>query len=107
MDSIPGDFFMNGRRLRPATLEYALKNYPKVIAWIKLDKLRISAPHSCDGNDVVEIWGKKSPIYHFVMTRGDFEKCLSISKTMTIPLFPSDIEQDWFDRASAHIKSLF
>lgn len=107
MDSILGDSFMNGRRLRPATLEYALENYPRIIAYIKLGKLSITAPHSCDGNDVVEMRGVTSPLYRIVMTRGDFDKCISIAKLMTIPLFPSDTEKDWMDRASAHVRNMF
>jgi len=107
MDSYQGDSFMNGRRLRPATLEYALKNYPRVIAWLKLGKFDVSAPRSCDGNDVVEVRGHWKSEYHLAMTRGDYDKCLSIARIMTIPLFASDIEQDWFDRASAHIRQSF
>ena len=107
MDSILGDRFMNGRRLRPATLEYALQNYPRVIVWVKLGKFSVSAPRACDGNDVVEMFGKTSPIFHLVMTRGDFDKCVAIAKAMTVPLFPSDVEQDWFDRASAYIRQSF
>jgi hypothetical protein len=41
------------------------------------------------------------------MTRGDYDKCLAIAKLMTIPLFPSDVEQDWFDKAAAHIRQFF
>ena len=107
MDSILGDSFMNGRRLRPATLDYALENYPRVVAWIKLGKFDVSAPRACDGNDVVEMRGRGSPVYHLVMVRRDFDKCVAIAKQMTIPLFPSDIEQDWFDRASAYIRQSF
>lgn len=107
MDSILGDSFMNGRRLRPATLEYALQNYPRVIAYLKLGKLVVYAPRACDGRDVVEVRSKTSSVYHLVMTRGDFDKCVEISKLMTIPLFPSDVEKDWFDRASAHIRNVF
>ena len=107
MDSILGDSFMNGRRLRPATLDYALKNYPRVVAGIKLGKFVVSAPRSCEGNDVVEMHDRMSSVYHLVMTRGDFDKCVAIAKQMTIPLFPSDVEQDWFDRASAYIRQSF
>lgn len=107
MDSILGDFFMGGRRLRPATLDYALENYPRVIAGIKLGRYVVNAPRSCEGNDVVEMHDRTRPVYHFVMMRGDFDKCVSIAKQMTIPLFPSDIEQDWFDRASAYIRQSF
>lgn len=107
MDSILGDKFMNGRRMRPATLEYALANYPRVVIWMKLGKLDIFAPPSCEGNDVVEVRGKSQPIYHLVMVREDFEKCRAIAKQMTVPLFASEREQDWFDRARPLIRQAF
>jgi hypothetical protein len=131
MDGILGDFFLDGRRMRPATLEYALANYPRVIVGIKLNQFHINAPHACDANDVITVRGKwalaprpgfcgvnVAPFrpfyttafagpYHFAMTRGDYDKCLAIAKLMTIPLFPSDVEQDWFDKAAAHIRQFF
>lgn len=107
MDSILGDLFMQGRRVRPATLEYALANYPRIIVGIKLNKLYIDAVDACDARDLVTIWDRKSPVFRYVITRDDFDKCVLIAKQMTIPLFPSDIEQDWFDRAKAHIRNYF
>ena len=93
--------------MRPASLEYALANYPRVIIWIKLGRLDILSDPSCEGRDIVDVRGKGSTIYHEVMLRSDFEKCRSIAKLMTVPLFPSDKEQDWFDRAKAYIKQEF
>lgn len=104
MDSTFGDAFFNGRRMRNASVEYALANYPRVIVWMKLNKLIILSPKSCEGNDVVEMYGRTSPIYHFVMTRSDFDKCLSIAKKLAIPLFQSDTESDWMNRAAAYIR---
>lgn len=107
MDSYLGDSFMNGRRVRPATLDYALANYPRVIVWMKTGQFLINGEQSCEGRDVVLLQGKDSPIYRLSMLRSDFEKCRSIAKLMTVPLFPSDIERDWFDRAEAYIRQYF
>ncbi len=107
MDSIPGDMFMGGRRFRPATLEYALQNYPKIIVGLKLGKLSVDAPRACDGNDIVHIVSKMSPVYTWTITRCDYEKCVSIAKKMSVPLFHSDVEKNWIDMASAHVKEVF
>jgi hypothetical protein len=107
MDSCLGDLFMHGRRMRPASLEYALVNYPRVIVWMKLGRLLIDGQQSCEGRDIVFMRGTDSPIYRLAMLRSDFEKCKDIAKLMTVPLFPSDIERDWFDRADAYIRQYF
>lgn len=107
MDSIIGDRFVQGRKLRPATLDYALQNYPKVVVGIKLNKYRIDTYNTVEGKEIMNLVCPSSPIYDIVMLRSDFEKCRSIATKMTIPLFPSDILLDWEQRAAAHIRIAF
>jgi hypothetical protein len=107
MDSILGDSFIGGRRMRPATLEYALDNYPHIIVWLALGRLVVLAQKSCEGRHIVEVIGKDQPVIHLSMVQSDFDKCKEIAKKMTIPLFMSDTEQDWLNRAKAYIRESF
>ena len=107
MDSYLGDEFSNGRRLRPATLRYALKNYPKVIIWLHQGVLNVKYTPSATGCDVVSVSHPKYSIYSWSMVLSDFEKCRSIANSVTIPLFPSYKMQDYEDMVKAQIRIKF
>ena len=109
LDSYLGDRFSNGRRLRPATLCYALKNYPKVIIWLYQGVLDVDYAPSADGNDVVYVSGQGSNkgTYHWSMVLSDFNKCKKIANEITIPLFPFTNMYDYEEITRAYIKAEF
>ena len=107
MDDYLGDEFSDGMRLRPATLCYALKNYPKVIVWLYQGILNVNYVPSADGNDIVSVSGPNRGIEHWTMVLSDFEKCKKIANEITIPLFPFTQMLDFEKIVCAYIKVEF
>ena len=90
MDSIIGDKFVNGRRLRLATLEYASEQFPRLIYELKTNKLQISVTKILDGNRVVTLYNPNNRRDKWIILESDFIKCRDIAGRINIPMFPAD-----------------
>lgn len=107
MDAILGDRFAYGRRLRPVTLEYALKNFPRMIIDMKQGKLHVEVRGTVRGKEILRVWKPNLRESEQMILRSDFEKCRDIAKKVSIPLFPSDNFSIIEDRIRAHIRVEF
>ena len=107
MDSIVGDKFVDRRRLRPATLEFALRSFPSMIVDLKQGKLQIHITGTVRGKEVITVWKSNMVESKLTILRSDFEKCRDIARKVSVPLFISDTRDDVYDRIRAHIRIEF
>lgn len=107
MDAIVGDKFVDERRLRPATLEFALQNFPPMIVDLKQGKLKIDVTGTIRGKEVVTVWRPNLIESKLTILRSDFEKCRDIARLVQIPLFISDTRDEIHERIRAHIRIEF
>jgi hypothetical protein len=88
MYSITGDTFRNGRRVRAATLEYALDQFPRLIYKLKTNKLQVSVTKRLCGCVVF----LRDPVGkdQWSLIESDFVKCRDIAGQVITSLFPND-----------------
>lgn len=103
MDSIIGDFFSCGRRIRPATREFAINNYPKLILRLKQNNLIISNDQSVGNANLVKLISKISKFERWHITKTDFDICKTISGEIQLKVFPSDNERTAIDKIKAYV----
>jgi hypothetical protein len=108
VDGTIGDRFLNGRRLRPATLEYALANFPKIVVKLLQGKLLVSTAKSVEDRDVVilrDVLPTMGPAVFLL--REDFEICKQISTKVRLRTFPTDRLEDAEAKAAAYVRVEF
>jgi len=90
MDGIIGDRFAAGRRIRPATQEFAVTTFPSVIISLMLGKLQVLVTSPASGPEIVKLWVpplKKEPL---TIVKSDFDIIKQIAQTSTLRMFPSE-----------------
>lgn len=107
MDAIVGDRFLNGRRLRPATYEYALEQFPRLIFDLKTNKLKIVNSKILSGKQAVWLHNPNVKRNKWVILESDFIKCRDIAGQVVIPLFPNETHKMILDRIAALVKLVF
>jgi len=90
MDAIIGDFFRRGRRLRPASQQYAENNFPRIIIRLKQRKLSIIESKILSGKRVMVLY---NPQYfnqeRWVILESDFLLIKEIALKTKLGVFPS------------------
>lgn len=97
-----GDFFRRGRRLRPATLEFAIQNFPVLILRLKQNRLIVTSDDSVGNASVVVLKGKVAH-EQWAILRSDFDICKKIAGNTALHIFPGDTDRIILDRIEAHI----
>lgn len=107
MDSILGDYFINGRRLRSATLEFALLNFPRLIQRLKQNQLVISNQEFVGNPSVIILYNPKIRHEIWTILKSDFDLCRDIAGKIELKTFPGDNEIVALCRISSYIKTVF
>ncbi len=107
MDGTIGDYFANGRRLRPATLDYATQNFPRLILRSKQEKLSVSYQQQAGNPDVIQAISSISRFEKWVILKSDFDLCKKIADKVELRLFRSDNETVVLDKILAYVKIEF
>jgi hypothetical protein len=103
MGSILGNQFAGGRRLRPATHDYALSNFPRLIYRLRQGSLHILVNNILDGKRVCNIKNPSHPKSEcWIILESDFLICKGIAEQVALSIFPSDTQEI----VEARIKSL-
>lgn len=92
MHSIIGDSFRNGRRVRAATLEYALEQFPRLIYKLKMSKLQVSSSKKLGGDSVFTLIDPDDRD-RWDIIESDFIKCRDIAGQVVTSLFPNDTRE--------------
>lgn len=90
VDGIAGDRLAAGRRVRPATQEFAVLAFPRVVIQLMTGALQVLATRPASGREVVKLWVpplRKDPL---TVLREDFDVVKRIAETSTLRLFPSE-----------------
>lgn len=107
MDSIIGDFFQNGRRLRAATEEYAVSAFPRLILRLKQGRLIVSVQQTVGNPDVVASYNPSCRFESWVILKTDFDICIKILDKFVLNAFRSDNESIVLDKIRAYVKFEF
>jgi hypothetical protein len=102
MDGIIGDHFAAGRRIRPATQEFAVIAFPSIIVSLMQNQLQILVTGIASGPSLVRMWTgplRKQPL---TILESDFDLIKQIAQSTTLRLFPSET----LEQATMRIKSL-
>lgn len=103
MDGIIGDRFAAGRRIRPATQEFAVLAFPSMIVAMLQGRLQILPTRSASGPEIVRMWIwtlRKEPL---TVTRADFDLIKQIAETSTLRVFPSETPAQSESRIRARV----
>jgi hypothetical protein len=107
MDAIRGDQFSGGRRVRPATQEFAVLVFPNIIvAWLQ-GRLQIDTATSTGSLAIVRLWIPPLRGEPLTIVRPDFEIIKGIALNSTLRMFPSDTIQDAMARITAAVSVAF
>jgi hypothetical protein len=107
MDSVIGDFFRNGRRLRPATEDFAVDNFPRLILRLKQNRLIVGLDTSVGNADLVVLRNPRIRHESWTILKSDFDVCKSIADKVSLHLFPGDNETIIMQRILGHVKVEF
>lgn len=88
-----GNKFAGGRRLRPATHDYAVSTFPRLIYRLKQNVLKITISTILDGKQVCNIKNPKIPSESWIILGSDFDICKSIADQVALRIFPSDTQE--------------
>jgi hydroxyacyl-ACP dehydratase HTD2-like protein with hotdog domain len=108
MDGTLADRFINGRRMRLASFDYAVEAFPQLIVHLLQDKLLVDIACQFETKQVITLYSKtgdKSDF--FAILKEDFDLCKQIASSISMPLFPTDLNQDYIDRARAMVRVKF
>jgi hypothetical protein len=104
MDGTLADKFSNNRRLRLASYDYAVENFPRLIVQLRLGHLIIDTPNSVEIKQVYRLYNQ---LMTWTILEEDFKICKQIAEKLSIPIFPADTIKDYEDRALAFVKVEF
>lgn len=107
MDSTIGDFFRLGRRLRPATEDFAIQNFPRLILRLKQNKLIVTNDQSVGNADLVQLRNPQIRRESWCLLKSDFDICKDIAAKTAFHIFPGDTESVILQRILAHVKVAF
>jgi hypothetical protein len=105
MDGALSDKFSNGRRMRLASHDYAVANFPEMIVQLRMGYLTIDTSNLPETKKIITLYNDQSRIW--TILKEDFDICKQIAEKISIPLFPTDIYQDYLDRALAFVQVEF
>jgi hypothetical protein len=104
MDGTLADKFRDARRLRLASYDYAVSNFPQLIVSLRLGHLIID---KLDSVGVKQLYTLHNQFVSWTILEEDFNICKQIAEQLSIPIFPTDTIKDYEDRALASVKVEF
>lgn len=107
MDGTLRNQFFSGRRVRPATLEFAEATFPRLIVGLKTGRLLVSNTSAAGGPDVVFVADPRDPSFRHLLLREDFDICKSIASRIALRTFPTDSSSTAEASALAHVRVEF
>jgi len=99
----------NGRLVRPATFDYAVKTFPLMIVYLALGKLNnhITISNNLNGREIVSVHVPQRQELQFLLLREDFDICKNIALNLSVPLFSSDKIEDLIKRAHGMVSEAY
>ena len=107
MDGALGDRVANERLLRPATLTYALDNFPRLIYRLKQRRLKILKTSIINAKRFFRLRDSVNKHEAWIILEVDFDKCREIAEETEIKTFPSDIQKTVEERIRALVRVSF
>ena len=113
--SLSGKKF-KGQLVRPATKDFAIRNFPQLIVEIALglfndqsfSSLRISVSSIISGKRLYRIYDLNRREFNYLMLQTDFDRCKKIALMLgKLPLFSSDTKRDYLARAKGMVETEF
>lgn len=103
MDGSIGNHFSRGRRLRPATREFAIESFPKLILRLKQNRLTITLDQSAGNASLVILRNRNSNYEFWHIVQEDFDICKNIASKVQLRLFPTDNEDVVLSKIRSYI----
>jgi hypothetical protein len=110
LDGVLGDRFTGGKdshRFRPATLEYASANFPRLIVEMKRNRLLLSRQSSVEDPETVVLYNPGKPENRWVVLGSDWDIIKRISDNCILTLFASDTDAVIEARIRAQVELAF
>jgi hypothetical protein len=96
-----------GRRLRPATLEFALQVFPRLIVGLRSGSLIVSNPSAAGGPEYVCVVDPRDRYFRYLIVKSDFEACRQMALRLPVDTFHGAIPDRAIDAARSMVEVEF
>lgn len=104
MDGTTADMVLDGRLVRPTPYDYAVSTFPNMILKLMQNKLQVDTANSPDRKRVYTLYSNQD---RYFVLKEDYDICIDIAESISMPLFSTDMESDYLARIKALVQVKF